>query len=120
MENDRNNCGMCFFHKDLKHPGHKITCYVWWEDGWRDQYDACKHWLPHTNDPVNLKESRAKEIRNRIEKEKQNQVAENQHEKIRDVVKEQGKKGGKTTRFWAIFGIIFAIIIFVLTLIIFL
>ena len=97
---DKTNCGECYFHDDINQPEKKIHCILHQE--WRGQYTGCKHWTPHRNDSPYIKEVKAKDLRDKIEQEKQKQRFEEDqnetktliHESISET-KKQGKKGAK-------------------------
>lgn len=101
---DKDNCGACYYYDDINVDERTIYCILWQER--RGQYDPCERWIPHINDPKNIKEARAQGIRDRIAKEQHNKIDEQSHQETVDLT----RKGFYITKKWATLGMVIAII----------
>ncbi|MBC8359432.1 MAG: hypothetical protein ISS41_11385 [Candidatus Aminicenantes bacterium] len=101
---DKNNCGACYFYDHINQKERTIYCILWQHR--RGQYEPCKEWTAHYNDPLHVKETRAQSIRERYEKLKLNDKTQERHRESIELT----KKGFRVTKKWAIISIIIATI----------
>ena len=102
---DRDNCGACYFYDKINQKEKTVYCILWQE--WRGQYEPCEEWTKHYNQPLQVKEMRAKNIRDKYAQQKQNDKAQERHEEAIKLT----KKGFRITKKWTIIGIIIATIV---------